>query len=93
MVSPLPSIRISGTLPSDKEAKEKYELVLPLLKSDEKKVLVALKEAGGEMLQNKLVLKLNLSKVKVTRLLSSLQTKNLIIKERNGLTNNIKLIK
>ena len=69
----------------------KYETVLPLLKDEEKKVMIALKESNGEMLQNKLVVKLNLSKVKITRLISSLEQKNLIVKERNGLTNNIKL--
>jgi|GEM_PF-567463 len=70
---------------------DKYETILPLLKDDEKKVLLLLRDAGGEMLQNQLVLKLNESKVKVTRVLDRLEEKNLIIKERNGLTNNIKV--
>jgi len=73
------------------KVENKYETILPLLKDDEKRFLIALKESNGEMLQNKLVLKLNLSKVKVTRVLWSLERKGLIVKERNGLTNNIKL--
>jgi uncharacterized membrane protein len=43
------------------------------------------------MQQNKLTLKLGLSKVKVTRLLCGLERKGLIAKERHGLTNMIKL--
>jgi uncharacterized membrane protein len=70
-----------------------YDSIMPLLKAEEKKVVLALIEAKGEMLQNKLVAKLNLSKVKVTRVLHHLQQKNLIIKERHGLTNNVKLAK
>ena len=69
-----------------------YDTILPLLKEEEKKVILLLQESQGEILQNKLVLALNLPKVKVTRLLASLEKKNLIIKHRNGLTNNIKLI-
>jgi hypothetical protein len=66
-----------------------YVAVLPLLKGDERKVMHALIDAGGEMLQNKLVIKLGLTKVKVTRVLSSLQKKKLIVKERHGITNKI----
>ncbi len=70
-----------------------YEVILPLLKKEEKQVIAALREANGEIQQNKLAVKLNLSKVKVTRLLYSLQNKNLIAKERHGLTNMVKLVK
>lgn len=70
-----------------------YKMILPLLKSDEKKVVHALIENKGEMLQNALVLKLGLSKVKMTRLLTALHDKQIIIKERHGLTNKIKLKK
>jgi len=70
-----------------------YEHILPLLKQDEKQVIKSLIESGGEMQQNKLVTKLGLSKVKTTRLLYSLEQKNLIIKERHGLTNMVKLKK
>ena len=68
-----------------------YDLILPLLKTDEKHVISALREAGGEMQQNKLVVHLNVSKVKATRILYRLQQKGLITKERHGLTNMVKL--
>jgi uncharacterized membrane protein len=43
------------------------------------------------MLQNALVLKTGMTKVKMTRVLSSLERKGLVLKERHGLTNRIKL--
>jgi len=70
-----------------------YAAVLPLLKGDERKVLQLLIHGDGTMLQNKMVLKLGLSKVKITRILSSLQKKKLIVKERYGITNKIILKK
>ena len=75
------------------EKSDDYKRLLPLLKHDERKVVSALMENNGEMFQNALVLKLALSKVKMTRLLVSLQDKQIIIKERHGLTNKIQLKK
>jgi hypothetical protein len=68
-----------------------FKIVLPLLRHDERKVVHALMDNNGEMLQNALVLKLGLSKVKMTRLLLALHNKQIIEKERHGLTNKIKL--
>lgn len=68
-----------------------YNIILPLLKTDEKRVITSLLETGGEMQQNRLAVKLNVSKVKTTRVLHGLGQKNLIIKERHGLTNMVKL--
>lgn len=70
-----------------------YEAMLPLLKTGERQAIEALRDAGGEMQQNKLVAKLGVSKVKVTRILDGLKQKGLISKERYGLTNTIKLEK
>jgi len=75
----------------DGGAEKGYEMLIPLLKGDEKGVFLEILRSKGEILQNELVLKLRLSKVKVTRVLSSLERKNLILKERYGLTNKIKL--
>jgi uncharacterized membrane protein len=79
------------------DAKEKqdlkFETVFPLLKHDERKVIKVLMDSNGEMLQNALVLSTGLSKVKITRELTSLEGKNLIVRERFGLTNKIKLVK
>jgi len=80
------------SLPASPNA-DMYNTIMPLLKADEKKAIAALRESNGEMQQNKLALKLGVSKVKATRILQGLQQKNLIRKERHGLTNMIKLEK
>ena len=69
---------------------DKYSLILPFLRDEEKKVFVEIKNKG-EILQNDIVLRTGLSKVKITRILSSLERKNLITRERYGLTNTVKL--
>jgi uncharacterized membrane protein len=71
--------------------KEKYGRVIPLLRADERSVFQELVDAKGEMLQNALVLKTGMSKVKMTRILSGFERKGLIVKERHGLTNKIKI--
>ncbi|MCX6818216.1 MAG: hypothetical protein NTU57_05160 [Candidatus Aenigmarchaeota archaeon] len=71
--------------------KERYGMVIPLLRKEERAVFQELVDSNGEMLQNALVLKSGMSKVKMTRVLSSLERKGLILKERHGLTNRIKL--
>jgi len=70
-----------------------YTGIMPLLKADEKRAIEALLGAKGEMHQNKLAAKLNVSKVKATRILHKLELKNLITKERHGFTNMVKLKK
>ena len=74
-----------------KEYDRKYEMVIPLLRGEESMVFREVLDNKGEMLQNKLVLKTRLNKVKMTRVLASLERKNLIVKERHGLTNRIRL--
>jgi hypothetical protein len=68
-----------------------YDMIMPLLKDDEKKAVHIIREHNGEMLQNELVLKLGHSKVRTTRILSSLERKQIIQRHRHGLTNSIKL--
>lgn len=77
---------------SGREEKEnQYKAVLPLLRADERVVFQKLMDSKGGMLQNEIVLKTGLSKVKVTRVLAGLERKNLIVKHRHGLTNRIEL--
>ncbi len=69
----------------------KYDVILSLLKEDEAKVFHFLKQENTIVYQNKLARHLDLSKVKMTRILSRLEKKNLIVRERAGMTNIIKL--
>jgi len=79
------------SLSRKREVDKRYEMVIPLLGGDERKVFQEVVDAKGEMLQNALVLKTRMKKVKMTRILAGLERKNLIVKERHGLTNKIKL--
>ncbi len=70
---------------------EFYNKLIPLLRDDEKRAVHMLREHKGEMLQNELVLKLGTSKVKTTRILASLERKEIIERHRHGMTNKVKL--
>ncbi len=73
-------------------ASARYNALLPLLKTDEQRVVKMLRDRKGAMLQNELVLSLGLSKVKVTRVLASLERKGIIARERHGLTNRVRFL-
>ena len=79
-------------LESEVHEQHSLDLILPLLREDEKKAVRLLRDSAGEMLQNELVLKLGLSKVKTTRILAGLERKQIIAKNRHGLTNHIRLL-
>lgn len=74
-----------------KRDKSKEKMIANLLKDDEKKVYHEILNSNNEILQNELVRRTNLSKVKITRIVHRLKLKGLVIKERYGLTNKIKL--
>jgi uncharacterized membrane protein len=70
---------------------EVYNKIIFLLKDDEKRAVHIIKEHKGEILQNELVLKLGLSKVRTTRILAALERKQLIERHRHGMTNKVRL--
>jgi uncharacterized membrane protein len=78
-------------LSKKKQDELKENLISNLLKDDEKRIYKEILDSNGEILQNRLVQKTNLSKVKVTRIIHRLAFKGLVVKERHGLTNKIKL--
>jgi uncharacterized membrane protein len=67
------------------------EAVLTALEGDEKKLVKEIADHGGEMLQNELVLSLNFSKAKVSRILTDLEKRGLVVKKQYGLTNKVAL--
>lgn len=84
--------RIKSKRPNNLETNvEPYDIIFPLLKPDERRAITVLLDTGGAMQQNKLATVLNVSKVKATRILHGLEQKSLIIKERYGLTNMVRL--
>ena len=68
-------------------------LISRLLNGDERSLYQIIASSGGEILQKDLVERRVFSKAKVTRLLDKLEEKNLIVRERRGMTNKIKLVK
>lgn len=68
-----------------------YDVILPFLKEDEKKVFLELMQENSALLQNELVRRTGLSKVRMTRVLAHLTQKGITIKERHGLTNKVRL--
>lgn len=65
----------------------KAKKVAKYLGADEQKVFDAIANANGLVFQNELMDKLQLSKVKVTRLLDKLESKGLVERKRRGMTN------
>lgn len=76
-----------------KKVKEKKQrLNLNGLEGDEKKVIDLLRKEGNAMFQSDLMEKMNIGKVKTTRLLDKLEAKQLVIRKRRGM-NNIVVLK
>jgi uncharacterized membrane protein len=76
-----------------KKIKEKKKRMnLKGLEADEKKVIRLLKEESGAIFQKTLMEKMEIGKVKTTRLLDKLEAKQLIERKRRGM-NNIVVLK
>lgn len=67
------------------------DAILTALEGDERRLVRELSDNGGGMLQNELVLSLNFSKAKVSRMLTDLEKRGLVIKKPYGLTNRVVL--
>lgn len=87
---PVPRIEGDITEPVIKGV-QLIEAVLIALEGDEKKMVKEIAEHDGEMLQNELVLSLNFSKAKVSRMLTDLEKRGLVVKKQYGLTNKVAL--
>jgi len=75
-----------------KEKLKKKELDLSNLDRDEKKAIKLIREEGNAMFQKELMEKLGVGKVKMTRLLDKLETKEMVLRKRRGM-NNIVVLK
>ena len=65
--------------------------VVRALDEDERRLYLQIREAGGTALQRDLVASGAFSKAKVTRLLDKLERRGLVVRERYGATNRVKL--
>ena len=83
------------TLPTDADALDEADTGFDMsrLPDDERRICEIIADAGGEILQMRLVSLGVFSKSKVTRLLDKLEDRELIKRERHGMTNMVKLVR
>lgn len=88
---PVPETEIASAMENVKDDSQLIDAVLTALEGDEKKLVKEIADHDGEMLQNELVLSLNFSKAKVSRMLTDLEKRGLLVKKQYGLTNKVAL--
>lgn len=86
----VPAIQVS---PEDPARLDRFReaAIVKTLGEDERLLYVRIREAGGVALQRDLVAQGGFSKVKVTRLLDKLERKGLVVRQRFGATNRVRL--
>jgi len=67
--------------------------LVKLLDEDERRMYLEIRDRGGQVLQRDLVALGTFSKAKVTRVLDKLETKGLVVRERHGMTNRVRLVR
>jgi len=78
-------------LKEKKEIEKDLIKILDILDEEDKIVLKKIIENKGEISQNSLTKSLNLDKVKVSRIISKMEEKNILKKEKSGITNKLYL--
>ncbi len=86
--APLSAPSSSGPTPG---AQELEDLVLRLLDGDERRLMRVILESSGDILQRDLVAATAFSDAKVSRLLDRLEERGLVVRERRGMTNRVRL--
>lgn len=95
MVSPIHVLpnqsEAAGAAPTCPMPEMESSLVLRLLNGDERTIFRTIKESGGEVLQRDIVVTTKMSEAKVSRVLDRLVEKGLVVKERNGMGNKVRI--
>lgn len=71
--------------------RELHEFVLRLLDGDERRLMRVILESRGDVLQRDLVAATAFSDAKVSRLLDRLEERGLVVRERQGMTNRVRV--
>ena len=82
--------RVEAPLSADLKKRETY-LVMRLLTGDERTMFRTIADSGGEALQKDLMQRTKMSGAKVSRVLDRLEEKGVIVKERHGSTNRVRI--
>ena len=77
----------------EEAAAEEDAVRLEALSKDEVELYEMIADAGGELLQMNIVASGVFSKAKVTRLLDKLESKGLVVRERHGMTNRVRILR
>jgi DNA-binding MarR family transcriptional regulator len=72
--------------------KNDYSVIYRFLNNDNKKIIKTLVENNGKRTQSQIVEYTGLSRVKISRCLKDLENRNIIKKDKNGMTNNVELV-
>jgi uncharacterized membrane protein len=88
---PAPVMPASPPSPAVSPSSAVEAAVVKLLDEDERLLYTRLRDAGAPVLQKDVVAWGTFSAAKVTRLLDRLETKGLVVRERYGMTNRIRL--
>lgn len=86
-------IRSSRIFIESLEEKVPVKRDLTYLSDDEREIFELIETHGGRMLQNRIVNETGYTKVKVSRIITSLEKKGFVEKRRKGVTNEIIIIK
>lgn len=89
-VSPGPSAPAPPAPPAP-DSPELEDLAVRLLDGDERRLMRVIVEAKGDILQRDLVRITAFSDAKVSRLLDRLQERGLVVRERQGMSNRVRL--
>jgi uncharacterized membrane protein len=74
------------------ERLEEERIVLKVLSGDERGVYEAITKTGGTMMQKELVAITKMSNAKVSRIVDRLESRGILVKERKGATNRLRLV-
>lgn len=86
-----PAPEAAEAIPGTASAPELEDLAIRLLDGDERRLMRVIVEARGEILQRDLVRITAFSDAKVSRLLDRLEERGLVVRERQGMSNRIRL--
>jgi len=86
-----PAIPVATTAEDQRVSSNQEAAMFNMLAEDEKRLYALIRERGGDMLQKDIVASGSFSKAKVTRLLDRLESKEIVTRERHGMTNRIRL--
>ncbi len=87
---PAPAVSDAAT-PGSASAPELENLAIRLLDGDERRLMRVIVEARGDILQQDLVRVTAFSDAKVSRLLDRLEERGIVVRERRGMSNRVRL--